>query len=129
MIPKNSEWVSIPPNVDNFQKSNIEITYVSFDKLKEATKKLETFEYVEIDDGEYLYFSGRTKQDLRIPILVRATVWAFNPNGFSIYQDNDNDLYIHHIVLSKSRIIRSWPIILLVNKLPNNVYNQCTVTE
>jgi hypothetical protein len=130
-------WLNKPP-LEEFDYSNydmepveIPIVFIKDERLYEAADKLQEYFYIKLENKEYEYFTGLSKDNSSIAYLIRSVNYAFNESGYSIYKNDKNNLLITHSTLGsgKWKGCQKWPIIILYNGTINKIYTDYSVVS
>ena len=113
---------------------DIQIAFIKKNRFNEAIILLENTFYKKLTNEEYTYFAENDKEENNInAYLIRSVNYSFNENGYRIYKSEENNLLIHHSVLSsgKWKGIQKWPIIIVYENLEsiNEIYTSYTVAK
>ena len=121
----SDSWINPPPPNMQFKDEKIEILFVLESRFDEAKKALQNTDFSLLDAYTFEYYTGIKYNSDKSPYLIRSTIFAYNKNGFNASCNGNNEILIEHIVLSNSKRIKNWPVILLLEMKPIKVWNNC----
>ncbi|GHU05923.1 hypothetical protein FACS1894147_12580 [Spirochaetia bacterium] len=98
-------WLNRPIDKEFYYSKPFDslIEFIEIDKKNEAIILLNDVFYKKLTDEEYMYFTGKIKNEISNAYLIRSVNYAFNENGYRIYKSDKNNLLISHSVLSSSK--------------------------
>jgi len=125
---KNDIWYSKPLNTSDYKKSETQFDVVVFDKVPQAIKLLNDKSIIEIDDDQCLYFTGKKKNISKKAFLVRSLYYAFNENGFRVWQDQES-IWIRHGALTTSKKMYKYALVVYLDSIPESVFVSCSAAK